>query len=84
MITAFASLFNLYTINWLLGKLMTALVVALPIVFQPELRRALEKLGRGKFLTIVPLPFMVMLNSLKLMLKLPGQPQYCPKTKWVD
>lgn len=50
VITAFASLFNLYTINWLLGKLMTALVVALPIVFQPELRRALEKLGRGKFL----------------------------------
>lgn len=50
VITAFASLFNLYTINWLLGKLMTALVVALPVVFQPELRRALEKLGRGRFL----------------------------------
>ena len=47
IITAFASLFNLYNINWLLGKLMTALVVALPVVFQPELRRALEKLGRG-------------------------------------
>lgn len=50
IITAFASLFNLYTINWLLGKAMTALVVALPVVFQPELRRALEKLGRGRFL----------------------------------
>ena len=50
VITAFASLFNLYTINWLLGKAMTALVVALPVVFQPELRRALEKLGRGRFL----------------------------------
>jgi len=50
VITAFASLFNLYTINWLLGKSMTALVVALPVVFQPELRRALEKLGRGRFL----------------------------------
>lgn len=57
VITAFASLFNLYTINWLLGKAMTALVVALPVVFQPELRRALEKLGRGRFLnhpTLVP------------------------------
>lgn len=50
IITAVASLFNLYTINWLLGKAMTALVVALPVVFQPELRRALEKLGRGRFL----------------------------------
>ena len=30
-------------------KLMTVLIVALPVVFQPELRRALEQLGRGKF-----------------------------------
>ncbi|BAF58717.1 uncharacterized conserved protein [Pelotomaculum thermopropionicum SI] len=55
--TAVTSLFNLYTINWLLRQAMTALVVALPVVFQPELRRALEKLGRGKFLahpTLVP------------------------------
>lgn len=55
--TAVSSLFNLYTINWLLRQAMTALVVALPVVFQPELRRALEKLGRGKFLahpTLVP------------------------------
>lgn len=50
LVTAVASFFNLYTINWLLGKAMTALVVALPVVFHPELRRALEKLGRGKFL----------------------------------
>jgi len=49
--TALSSLFNLYTLNWLLRQAMTALVVALPVVFQPELRRALEKLGRGKFLT---------------------------------
>lgn len=55
VITAVASLFNLYTINWLLGKLMTALVVALPVVFQPELRRALEKLGRGRFLNTTTL-----------------------------
>ncbi|WP_082789043.1 diadenylate cyclase CdaA [Desulfolucanica intricata] len=40
---------HLYTFNWILRQAMTALVVALPIVFQPELRRALEKLGGGKF-----------------------------------
>ncbi len=55
VVTAVSSLFNLYTINWLLGKAMTALVVALPVVFQPELRRALEKLGRGKILSHSPL-----------------------------
>lgn len=47
--TALSSLFNLYTMNWLLRQAMTALVVALPVVFQPELRRALERLGRGQF-----------------------------------
>ena len=41
---------HLNTVNWLLRQAVTALVVALPVVFQPELRRALEKLGGGKFL----------------------------------
>ena len=36
--------------SWLLQKTVTLLFVALPIVFQPELRRALEHLGQGKFL----------------------------------
>ncbi len=39
---------NLYVINWLLEKFMTIVMFALPIVFQPELRRALEQIGRGK------------------------------------
>lgn len=38
-----------FTINWVLEKTLTMVFVALPVVFQPELRRALEKLGRGKF-----------------------------------
>ena len=41
---------NFNTVNWLLRQAVTALIVALPVVFQPELRRALEKLGGGKFL----------------------------------
>lgn len=41
--------FQLYTMIWLLEKAWTALFVALPVVFQPELRRALERLGRGGF-----------------------------------
>lgn len=42
---------HLATINWLLSQLRLAFVVALPVVFQPELRRALEQIGRGKFLS---------------------------------
>lgn len=40
---------GLTTINWMLDQTRLAILVALPIVFQPELRRALEQLGRGKF-----------------------------------
>lgn len=40
---------GLYTINWILRNAMTVGVIALLVVFQPELRRALEQLGRGKF-----------------------------------
>jgi len=34
--------------NWTLRQVMTIGLIAIPIVFQPELRRALEHLGRGK------------------------------------
>lgn len=36
------------TIHWALRQTMTVGLIAIPIVFQPELRRALEHLGRGK------------------------------------
>ncbi len=39
---------GLNTVNWILEKVMTVGLIAIPIVFQPELRRALEQLGRGK------------------------------------
>jgi diadenylate cyclase len=47
---ALGKLLNLILLNWLLKNLMTMLIVAIPIVFQPELRNALEKLGRSTFL----------------------------------
>lgn len=39
---------GLKSLNWILEKVMTVGLIAIPIVFQPELRRALEQLGRGK------------------------------------
>jgi diadenylate cyclase len=42
--------FELYTIQFILDNLFIAASVAVPIIFQPELRRALEHLGRGRLL----------------------------------
>lgn len=39
---------GLNTLHWMLRQFMTVGIIAIPIVFQPELRRALEQLGRGK------------------------------------
>lgn len=47
--TSVSGWLRLDTIHWLLRQAQLALIVVLPIVFQPELRRALEQLGRGRF-----------------------------------
>lgn len=46
---AAADWLKLSTLRWLLSQAQIALLIALPVVFQPELRRALEHLGRGGF-----------------------------------
>lgn len=43
-----SGLMGLRTVNWILSQGTTVILVALPIVFYPELRRALEHLGRGQ------------------------------------
>lgn len=45
LIFFFASALDLSTLNWLLSRTWPALIVAVPVIFQPELRRALEQLG---------------------------------------
>ena len=49
-VAVICSWLNLHVISWLLQKSISVMAVALPIVFQPELRRALEHLGKGKLL----------------------------------
>ncbi len=42
---------TLTAFSWLVDKALPALLVAIPVIFQPELRRALERVGRtGKIL----------------------------------
>ena len=45
---------DLYALNWILRGTMSIGIIALVVVFQPELRRALEYVGRSK---IVKAPF---------------------------
>ena len=45
----FAKWLGLYTVNWVLTKLFAVGVVAILIIFQPELRRALARIGQNTF-----------------------------------
>ena len=42
-----AHFMGLHTISWIMQQSVAVLMIALPIVFQPELRRLLEQLGSG-------------------------------------
>lgn len=41
---------NLYTVSWVINNLLTVGMVLIIVVFQPELRRVFEKLGRSNSL----------------------------------
>lgn len=49
-----SDILHLYTLNWLLKTFMSIGIIALVVIFQPELRRGLEYVGRNK---IVKAPF---------------------------
>lgn len=42
-----SNIFQLKALSWLLTNALTVLAVAIPVIFQPELRRALERLGHA-------------------------------------
>ena len=45
LLTLISQLFHMEVIGWLLGHFLTFIVVALVVIFQPELRRALAEVG---------------------------------------
>lgn len=56
MIFSFTSMFlNLNTIMWILSKSALFIGLAIIVIFQPELRKALEKLGSQNFMKIIPI-----------------------------
>lgn len=48
-----AELFEMSTILWIANKLFTIAATVIVVVFQPELRKALEQLGRKNFISSV-------------------------------
>lgn len=42
----FGTTFQLTALNWVLGQTWPVLLISLPVIFQPEIRRALEQLGQ--------------------------------------
>lgn len=54
--TMVAILFNMETILWLAGKTLNVGIIAIVVIFQPELRKALEQLGQQKLIkSIIPI-----------------------------
>ena len=49
IVTWISGLLNLKILNWILTGIMNLGVVAIIVIFQPELRRGLEQLGTNKF-----------------------------------
>lgn len=51
IVRSLSSLIGFNTLGWLMQQVMNWGVLAVIIIFQPELRRALEQLGRGQLFT---------------------------------
>jgi len=47
LISLLTTLVNLPAFSWLVNTTLPALLVAIPVIFQPELRRGLERIGRA-------------------------------------
>lgn len=47
VLSLLTSLVNLPAFSWLVRTILPALFLAIPVIFQPELRRGLERLGRA-------------------------------------
>lgn len=46
-IGALANIMEFRSLSWILTRILSAFIVVIPILFQPELRRMLEELGKG-------------------------------------
>ena len=83
LLAAFLSgpgLLNLKAIYWLLVQLQTVIIVVVAVVFQPELRRALEEIGRGQIFSITR-PSLAAEDIVHIIDEITGALVSCAKTK---
>lgn len=52
MLVLFTTLVELPAFSWLVQNALPALLLAIPVIFAPEIRRALERLGRSGIFTL--------------------------------
>jgi len=52
IVAVFASVFELIAVQWIVDNAISMGLVVVVILFQPELRKALEQIGRGKYLSL--------------------------------
>lgn len=50
VVAVVAFVFQLHTVSWIISNAITLGAIAVLVLFQPELRRALEQIGRGNLL----------------------------------
>jgi diadenylate cyclase len=56
---------QLVALRWLLENLLTVFAIAIPIIFQPEIRRVLERLGQGSLFVRAQAPEAVRLRIIE-------------------
>ncbi len=76
-----SDLLSLNTIQWILNQIWAVVFVALAVIFQPELRRALEQLGRGQFFLPSTSVGLVADDAVRLIDELTKAMVACAKTK---
>jgi len=69
MISLLTTLVNLPAFSWLVSTTLPALLVAIPVIFQPELRRGLERIGRAGSSTFTIHSSTTNLEVIKAMIK---------------
>ncbi len=50
IVSVLAQWLDLVSVKWVLNKFINSVIVVIAIIFQPELRRALERMGRGQLI----------------------------------
>ncbi|MCD6577354.1 MAG: diadenylate cyclase CdaA [Anaerolineaceae bacterium] len=69
LISLLTTLVNLPAFSWLVSITLPALLVAIPVIFQPELRRGLERIGRAGSSTFTLHGSTINMDAIKSMIK---------------